>query len=180
MDYGSGFGFYGLRILECRKDSRVTFVDINAANLALIRRLAGLCGFAARMDTALVEDERAAGLEFSHDFDAIVSMGVLHHTPHARAIVEKLDAFLKPGGRFVAMLYNFRYLQDAEEGSGRCLNPATFGPHTDPSVGKFVNPYSDVYDESKALRLFLNYEMESIDHPTPHYDTYVFKKPQGP
>jgi SAM-dependent methyltransferase len=176
LDYGSGIGFYGFDVLARRPDARVTFADINGGNLAAIRRLGALRGFDDRVETALVTVPDAANLSFDVPFDLIISMGVLHHTPHAQAIVRHLTGFLRPGGIFEVMLYNDTYLRREEREAGRRLNVTTFGARTDPRVGKLANPFSEPYDRAKAEKLFADYELLSLDQPEPEYDTYRFVK----
>jgi hypothetical protein len=48
-----------------------------------IRRLAALRGLGDVVETALVTVPDAANLSFEEPFSLIMSMGVLHHTPHA-------------------------------------------------------------------------------------------------
>lgn len=178
LDYGSGIGFYGFDVLARRPDARVTFADINEGNLATIHRLGALRGLDDMVDTVLVTVPDAANLSFDEQFDLIISMGVLHHTPHAAAIVRHLTGFLRPGGIFEAMLYNDTYLHREERDAGRKLNVTTFGARTDPRVGTLANPFSEPYDRAKAETLFAGYELLSLDQPEPEYDTYRFLKPR--
>ena len=179
MDYGSGIGFYGFGILERHPGAHVTFADINESNLTAIRRIAGLKGMEGRVDCLPVRDEQARDLIPGSPFDLMASMGVLHHTPYARQIVQHLTPFLKRGGIFLVMLYNYTYLRQEEAGAGRRLNVASFGARTDPEAGHMSNPYSEPYDDAKAKRLFEGYELIGADHPNPCYNTYRFRKPPG-
>jgi 2-polyprenyl-3-methyl-5-hydroxy-6-metoxy-1,4-benzoquinol methylase len=154
MDYGSGAGFYGHEILRCHEGARVTFVDINPNNLAMVERISNATGLGDRADYTVVTDPRARNLEYPQDFDVIMSMGVLHHTPHARAIVARITSFLKPGGIFLSLLYNPRYWKDMARSARRRINTTSFGRMTDPSVDGAENPYSEPYDLRKARRLF--------------------------
>lgn len=178
LDYGSGIGFYGFEVLARRPDARITFADINDHNLAAIRRLAGLRGLGELVKTAIVTQPDAANLSFDEPFDLIMSMGVLHHTPHAPAIVRHLTGFLRPGGVFEVMLYNETYLRRQQRVAGRKLNVTTFGARTDPRVDGLPNPFSEPYDRQKAKELFAGYELISLDQPEPEYDTYRFRKPR--
>lgn len=178
MDYGSGIGFYGYEILCRVPEAHVTFVDINRGNLATIQRILTHLNLGDRADFAAVEKETAANLDFAEPFDFMISMGVLHHTPHAPAIVKHLNGFLKPGGIFQVMLYNRRYLFEMQCVAGSQLNESTFGNMTDPPVGELSNPYSEAYDDDKAKALFAGYELISADYPNKFYNTYRFRKPQ--
>lgn len=179
MDYGSGIGFYGYEILSRFPDARVTFVDINPTNLASIKRILSQLGLADRAEFAAVEDEGAANLHFAEPFDFIMSMGVLHHTPHAAKIVRHLTQFLKGGGIFQVMLYNRRYLFEMQCVAGKQLNESSFGHMTDPPVDDLSNPYSEAYDEEKTRELFVGYEFIGVDQPVRIYDTYRFRKPHS-
>jgi SAM-dependent methyltransferase len=180
LDYGSGIGFYGFEVLTRRPDAHLTFADINPDNLAAIRRLRDLRGLTDRVETVLVTTPDATNLSFDAEFDLMMSMGVLHHTPHARAIVRHLAGFLAPGGVFEVMLYNEAYLRREERAAGRKLNAATFGARTDPRVGDMANPFSEPYDRERAIDLFEGFELVSFDQPEPEYDMYRFRKPSVP
>jgi SAM-dependent methyltransferase len=176
LDYGSGVGFYGFELLYRRTDALVTFADISQVNLAQVERIGRLRGVGDRVSTAFVTEPDASNLTFEQPFDLIVSMGVLHHTPYAGAIVEHLSGFLRSGGIFEAMLYNDRYLRREQRRAGRRLSKSSFGARTDPRVGELTNPYSEPYDEAKARSLFAGLEFVDVSHPEPEYDTYRFRK----
>ena len=180
MDYGSGVGFYGHEMLRSHSGARVTFVDINASNLAVVERISNAVGFGSRADYIVVNDIRARDLQFSVNFDAVMSMGVLHHTPHAREIVARIATFMKPGAVFLALLYNRRYWKDMALRARCRINNATFGKMTDPSVGEEANPFSEPYTLKKTRRLFAGFQMIGVDSPNPYYDIYRFRKPSGP
>jgi 2-polyprenyl-3-methyl-5-hydroxy-6-metoxy-1,4-benzoquinol methylase len=180
MDYGSGIGFYGFEVLARHPGARVTFVDINPANLDAIGKIARAKGLTGRVSGVCVMAPDARDLRFDEPFDFMMSMGVLHHTPHAPAIVRNLTRWLKPGGVFEVMLYNEHYLRRMAEAAGRALNETRFGAVTDPVVGGVANPYSEAYDEAKTRALFSGYEMISLDQPDPCYDVYRFRKAVEP
>ena len=176
MDYGSGIGFYGYEVLSRRRDAHVTFVDINESNLAAIERILRLEGLCDRAAFRVVRNEGAEDLSFDEPFDFMLSMGVLHHTPHAPRIVRRLSLFLKDAAIFQVMLYNRRYLREMQCVAGRKLNDQTFGNMTDPPVGDSKNPYSEAYDDEKAKALFEGYDLISADYPHKFYNTYRFRK----
>jgi 2-polyprenyl-3-methyl-5-hydroxy-6-metoxy-1,4-benzoquinol methylase len=177
MDYGSGIGFYGYEVLCRRPQAQVTFVDINPANLATIERILSELGLVDRASFAVVGQEDAGDLHFDEQFDFIMSMGVLHHTPHAGKIVRHLTQFLKSDGIFQVMLYNRRYLFEMQCVAGSQLNESSFGRMTDPPVGELANPYSEAYDDEKAKELFAGYELIGSDYPDKFYNVYRFRKP---
>jgi SAM-dependent methyltransferase len=178
LDYGSGIGFNGFELIERRPDARVTFADIAAENLAAIRRIAAARGLS--VETVLVRAEDASDLADLGPFDLIVSMGVLHHTPYAHEIVQRLVGFMKPGGVFGTMLYNDTYLRVARGWAGRRLRAAGsgFGRLTDPVVDGEANPYSKAYSDADAIELFELLELVDIHRPEPTYTTYSFRKPE--
>ena len=104
-------------------------------------------------------------------------MGVLHHTPHAKDIVQKLTEYLKKDGIFEVMLYNKHYKKRLSLKKRERLNESTFGELTDPVLGGFKNPFSEAYDDNKAIKLFgYKYNLISRDYPTNDYNTYRFEK----
>jgi 2-polyprenyl-3-methyl-5-hydroxy-6-metoxy-1,4-benzoquinol methylase len=176
MDFGSGFGFYGFAILLGHPGAHVTFADINEENLKIVERVLHLKGWEKRSCVVRVRDEKAKDLEGPASFDLILSMGVLHHTPHAREIVRNLSPLLKPGGTFEAMLYNRSYQEAMESITGMELDATGFGALTDPRKGDLANPYSESYDEAKARQLFEGYEFVDRHRSHPFYDVYRFRK----
>lgn len=176
MDYGAGMGFYGFEILALHPGAHVTFADINENNLKTVDRIAKRKNLHHRMSLILVRDEKAQDFHSDRQFDLVLSMGVLHHTPHARDIVRKITPFLKEGGIFQVMLYNDDFLRRAEQGAGRRLNTSAFGKVTDPEVAGLANPYSEAYDLEKTKLLFDGYEFVSVESPTVFYNTCHFKK----
>lgn len=178
MDYGSGIGFYGFEIMARHHGARVTFVDIHDTNLTTIIRIARSKELIDRMSCEVVRDEQARDLVFDKQFDLIVSMGVLHHTPYALQIVRNLTRFLKEKGIFQVMLYNYTYLRHMESVAGKRLNVSNFGAMTDPVVGDLSNPFSEAYDDGKAQRLFQGYELVTAVYPNPYYNIYQFRKPR--
>ena len=89
-----------------RHGSRVTDLDLSAGHLALAQenfRLRGLEGRFVHHD--------AEGLPFDDaSFDLVYTNGVIHHTPHTRAVVDEIFRVLRPGGRVIAMVYARRSL----------------------------------------------------------------------
>ena len=177
MDYGSGIGFYGFEILNHFPNALVTFVDINQNNLDIIARIGKLLALEDRINIFQVKDARAKDIYFTNKFNLIISMGVLHHTPYAVDIIHHLTQFINNNGIFLVMLYNQYYKKRLSLKKGYRLNNSTFGALTDPMVDGLQNPYSEGYDDNKAIDLFgNNYEMISKDYPTSDYNIYRFIK----
>ena len=177
MDYGSGIGFYGFEILSHCSNAQVTFVDINQSNLNIIQRIAELLKFEQQITICQVQKKKSLDLNFKNTFNLIMSMGVLHHTPFAKDIVSHLTQYLDSKGIFLVLLYNNHYRKRLSQNKGYRLNHSTFGELTDPIIDEIKNPYSDWYDDDKAIDLFgHNYNLISRDYPTPDYNTYRFEK----
>jgi len=81
-------------------DVDVTAVDISAASLARARRRAPEASFVRATTMALPFCNAC--------FDAVVSDGVIHHTPNARAAFAESVRVLRPGGYVYLGIYNRR------------------------------------------------------------------------
>ena len=105
----------GQRVLEvgCGQGTVLTYlagkgadavgVDMSRASVDRTRAGAQQLGIATRVHVAIGDAEM---LPFpSESFDAVVSFGVLHHTPDTARSVEEVRRVLKPGGLAVVMLY---------------------------------------------------------------------------
>lgn len=78
-------------------------VDISDASLRRAAEGSRELGWHDRVRLLQSDAER---LPFSdHAFDAVVSVGVLHHTPDTAAAIEEIRRVLKPGGLAIVMLY---------------------------------------------------------------------------
>ena len=175
MDYGSGIGFYGLEVLDKIRESNVIFCDINESNLGVVNRIAQILKYKERMKTFLVKDEKSNDLHFNRKFDLILSMGVLHHSPFSKEIINNIKKYLKNNGVFIVMLYNKHYKKRLSLKKGISINNKTFGELTDPTRNGLVNPYSEDFDDIKATKLFGNdFELISSFYPTPDYNFYKF------
>jgi SAM-dependent methyltransferase len=81
--------------------ARAIGADLSGASLRNARAGANELGLAS----AFVQTD-AEWLPFTADsFDAVVSFGVLHHTPDTAGAVREVHRILKPGGRALVMLY---------------------------------------------------------------------------
>jgi SAM-dependent methyltransferase len=78
-------------------------VDMSTASIARTRDGARQLAVADRVRLAIADAET---LPFpSESFDAVVSFGVLHHTPDTARSIEEVRRVLKPGGLAIVMLY---------------------------------------------------------------------------
>jgi SAM-dependent methyltransferase len=81
----------------------VTGIDMSLGSIARARAGARELGHADRVRLLRADAER---LPFaSASFDAVLSGGVLHHTPDIRAGIAEIHRVLRPGGRVLVMLY---------------------------------------------------------------------------
>lgn len=78
-----------------------TDIDLSAGHLELARenfRLRGLSGKFVHHD--------AEHLPFADNtFDFVYSVGVIHHTPNTKTLIDEIYRVLKPGGRTMAIVY---------------------------------------------------------------------------
>jgi SAM-dependent methyltransferase len=156
IEVGSGFGFDGIHFLK--HGAHWTFSDLVPGNLAVVRRLVELQGLGARANYVIVENKRSYAA-LSDQYDAVWAMGSLHHAPFEIARVESLDllAHLKPGGRWMELVYPFRRWQ--RQGS---LPFTQFGHVTDGDR----TPWAEWYDVAKLKRrLFPALTTTLLDFP---------------
>ena len=100
LDAGCGSGRYAR--IAAAAGARVTAVDLSRACERAKRALAGY-------DDALVAQANLMSLPFAPaSFDAVYSIGVLHHTPDTRKALGAIARFVKPGGRLAVWLYKKR------------------------------------------------------------------------
>ncbi len=101
LDLGCGTG--QMTIFLANGKRRVVGADLTRASLALARDAARRFGVE---QTLFVEtDLRRPGFA-EGQFDVVLSLGVLHHTPDPRAAFGALARLARPGGVIVVGLYN--------------------------------------------------------------------------
>lgn len=106
LDYGCGNGY--VLAQYARQGAEVCGVDLTRKAVDLSTRRFELMGF---QGSFLQTDGRTLPFD-DNTFDVACSMGVLHHIPDPRPVLEDLHRVLKPGGRIIVMVYNrrsFRY-----------------------------------------------------------------------
>jgi len=100
LDVGAGNGFVMSRY--ARAGAQAFGVELTARGVDLCRRR-----FAFEGVRALVTQGDAEHLPFADaSFDAVTSMGVLHHVPRPERAIDEIHRVLKPGGRLTLMLYH--------------------------------------------------------------------------
>jgi SAM-dependent methyltransferase len=97
LDAGVGAGRYA--DVASRWGARVVGVDLSYAVEAARRNFAG------REQVCIAQADIGALPFRAGSFDAIFSIGVLHHTPDTRAYFRKLVPLLKPGGTIAIWVY---------------------------------------------------------------------------
>lgn len=95
LEAGCGGGHH-TRLLATHA-ARVTAVDLNTAGLAREE----LAAYA----NVEVQDADIAKMEFDQGFDAVICVGVAHHTDDPDATVANLRRCVKPGGRLILWVY---------------------------------------------------------------------------
>lgn len=94
----------GTDLLQYAKGGAEVYgVDLTEAAIQKARRMFEVYGLSADLRTMNAEDMR----EFPDQmFDVVYSFGVLHHTPNTEKAISEIRRVLKPGGRFLLMLYS--------------------------------------------------------------------------
>lgn len=140
-----------------KNGAHVTYCDVAASNLAVIRRLAKALGFDDRVHTILIEDfdkfemslnKHAADNPAFMPLDVITAFGSMHHAPREKIVTEAnvLLKHLKPGGTWLQLAYPItRWL-----GGGRKHTPTfTYGWGGD--NGKKLAPWTEWYSPGKFM-----------------------------
>lgn len=100
LDVGCGNGWVLSKYAKC--GARVSGIDISDTAVRISKKRFKLFGLKGEF---FVGD--AENLPFPADtFDAVTSMGVLHHTPDTKKAVNEIHRVLKPGSRALIMLYH--------------------------------------------------------------------------
>ena len=100
LEVGCGHGYLLSRY--ARHGARAWGIDLTQTAVGLARRrfdLGTLRGHFAQGDAQCLPFQGGS-------FDLVVSAGVLHHVPDIAAAIAEIHRVLKPGGRFVMMLYH--------------------------------------------------------------------------
>jgi len=159
LEIGGGLGYDGLRFAA--QGATWTFADIVPANLAVIRRVAGLRNLSVHIH--LIGDDLS--FDGLGQFDAIMAVGSIHHVPFDIARREALNALkhLKVGGRWIELVYpRERWLRE-----GR-MPFSTWGTRTDGER----TPWVEWHDAEKVrrrlwpaqLQTILDFELASHSH----------------
>jgi ubiquinone/menaquinone biosynthesis C-methylase UbiE len=100
LDVGCGPGFWARHLTRLGVD--YVGIDISPRSVALARRSLELHGLRGRIEVG-----NAEALPFDDEsFDAVISEGVIHHTPDTRACIDEIHRVLRPGGRAAVSVYH--------------------------------------------------------------------------
>ena len=104
LEIGVGAGCDHLQF--ARAGARCHGVDLTDSAIETTRRHLALHGLSSQLQQADAED-----LPFeAASFDAVYSWGVIHHSERPEAIVREIHRVLRPGGKFIGMMYSRRSL----------------------------------------------------------------------
>ena len=100
LDVGCGPGFWARHLARLGAD--YVGIDISPRSAALARRSLELHGLRGRIEVG-----NAERLPFDDEsFDAVISEGVIHHTPDTMACISEIHRVLKRDGRAAVSVYH--------------------------------------------------------------------------
>ena len=155
LDVGCGNGYVTCKFAQT--GASVVAVDLTDKGVELTRARLSLHGLEADVRRADAES-----LAFGDDtFDIVVSFGVLHHTPDTETAVSEIHRVLRPGGRFLLMLYHrnsfaYRLLFPVK----RLIQPSWRGKSAADQVNAVdgsTNPLGKVYSKSEVRTLLKSF-----------------------
>lgn len=164
LDVGCGNGYVTCKFAQA--GASVVAVDLTDKGVELTKARLSLAGLEADVRRADAES-----LPFGDDtFDVVVSFGVLHHTPDTETAISEIHRVLRPGGRFLLMLYHrnsfaYRVLFQIK----RLIQPSWRGKAAADQVNAVdgpTNPLGKVYSKSEVrtlLESFSDLEFRSAD-----------------
>jgi len=150
LDIGCGNGYVLSRF--AREGAHATGIDLTKAAVDLSRRRFELMELSGQFVVGSAEE-----LPFpTESFDAVTSMGVLHHTPDTSGAVAEVRRVLKPGGRLIVMFYHrnsavYRRLQLRSRLRRRPLQELVN------EVDGVGNPKGDVYSRAELRALLAGF-----------------------
>ena len=156
LDVGCGNGYVLSKFAQ--EGAEVFGVDITEAAIDLCEKRFSYLNLTGQFKVA-----NAESLPFEeHSFDCVTSMGVLHHTPNTTLAVAEIHRVLKPGGRFIIMLYNrdsFAYevrMKKEAKSSGKSMQQLIN------EVDGSENPLGDVYSKDEMKELLSDFNVSEI------------------
>jgi ubiquinone/menaquinone biosynthesis C-methylase UbiE len=147
LEVGCGWGCD--LILFAKNGANVTGLDLSASAIELAKKY-----FALRHISADLRVGNAECLPFpDEEFDVVVSLGVLHHTPDTERALNEVYRVLKPGGEALILLYN-RYSWY----NLLCKISGTHYEHFEKDA-----PIVKLYSRNEVLRLMSRYSRVEIE-----------------
>ena len=101
LEVGCGIGTAAVNF--ARGGAEYTGVELSKASLDLTRQRFDVYGVKGNLMVCNAE-RLSEHVERNH-YDMVYSFGVIHHSPHQRAIVEEIRKVIRPDGEFRCMLY---------------------------------------------------------------------------
>jgi ubiquinone/menaquinone biosynthesis C-methylase UbiE len=193
----AGHSWDGRRVLEvgcgqgvvlnhlARKRADAFGVDMSIVSITRTRQ--GAAELGAQVHLSLSDAE---SLPFpNQSFDAVVSFGVLHHTPDTPRAVQEVHRVLKPGGTAIVMLYRTgnpkwwatssirafsRAVDRASRRSARVANSMRSRRERDDSKGTallelFGVPTMQAFSNAEARRMFHGFSRVEIRNYSPGF-----------
>jgi SAM-dependent methyltransferase len=100
LEVGLGYGTVSQRIAAC--GARYSGLDIASGPVEVVNLRLGMLGVSGRARTGSILDAPFADASF----DAVVTIGCLHHTGNLQQAIHEVYRVLRPGGRALVMVYN--------------------------------------------------------------------------
>ena len=155
LDIGCGAGIDSMEF--ARNGAEVWPIDITENAVNLTKQLSVEAGY-----PMAVQRYNGVDLPFCRSMiDAIFSYGVLHHVPEIDNLMDEIARVLKPGGKFMAMVYNRDSLLFAHSILHRGLDegePLDYiklaSRYSERNLGC---PYTKCYTKQEALEYFSRY-----------------------
>jgi len=160
LEVGCGIGTAAVNFARCGAD--YTGVELSQASLDLTRQRFHVYGLKGRLILGNAE-RLSEHVEINH-YDMVYSFGVIHHSPHQRAIVEEIRKVIRNDGEFRCMLYAKNSWKDIMIEGGFDQPEAQRGC-----------PYATTYTHDMVSELYKD-KFEVVSAEQAHIFPYVVEK----
>src|SRR6516165_5712814 len=106
LEIGCGIGTDTINF--ARAGAQVTTVDLSDKSMELARQRAAVFGLEDRIRFCAGNAEDLSSFVPVEPYDLIYCFGVIHHTPHPAAVLERLREYARPGTVIKVMVYHRR------------------------------------------------------------------------
>ena len=106
LEIGCGIGTDTINF--ARAGAQVTTVDLSGQSMELARQRAKVFGLEERIRFCPGNAEQLSTFVPPEPYDLIYSFGLIHHTPHSDAVLERLRQYTRPGTTVKIMVYHRR------------------------------------------------------------------------